>query len=97
METGPIFAQVFSRQGQREVTATGEVVSNSIARHTELERGDTMWRWALFFILLALLSGALCFAAQSSTAAGLAVMLLVAFTGLAGMVLALDGGRARAI
>ncbi len=53
-----------------------------------------MWRWAIFFLVLAFLSGGLVLACESSAASGLAWMLMTAFVGLAGFIMALEGRQA---
>ena len=45
-----------------------------------------MWRFALFLLILALVSGGLSFACQSAAASGLAAMLFVAFAALCGLI-----------
>ncbi len=51
--------------------------------------GLIMWQYVLLPLLLAVASAALLFNCASSAAAGLAVLLLVAFVGLCGIMLAI--------
>jgi uncharacterized membrane protein YtjA (UPF0391 family) len=54
-----------------------------------------MWQYVMLPLLLAVISGALCFTCGSSVAAGLAALLLVAFVGLCGIMLVIARGEAR--
>ena len=52
-----------------------------------------MWNYVMLPLLLAIVSGALCFTCGSSVAVGLAALLLVAFIGLCGIMLAISRGE----
>jgi uncharacterized membrane protein YtjA (UPF0391 family) len=52
-----------------------------------------MWNYVMLPLLLAVVSGALCFTCGSSVAAGMAALLLVAFLGLCGIMLVIARGE----
>jgi len=56
-----------------------------------------MWRLSFVLLILALVSGGLCFACDSAASAGLAIMLFVAFLGLCAVMLVVETRHTRSV